>query len=85
MLNTPQAVLVVLAVVVAVLGFIYFGYYLPRTAPAPSAPPPRTALEGTRQATNAEEPTQQTTLLTTEAPAVTSPTGTATATATGTP
>jgi hypothetical protein len=85
MLNTPQAVLVVLAIVVAVLGFVYFGYYLPRIPPATSASPPRTALEETRPATNAEEPTQETTLLTTDAPAVTSPTATATATATGSP
>ncbi len=74
MLNTPQAVLVVLVVVVAVVGFVYFGYYLPRTPPAPSASPLRTAIEETRPATNAQE----TTLLTTDAPTVSSPTATAT-------
>jgi type VI protein secretion system component VasF len=38
MLNTPLAVLVVLAVVVAVNTYLVVGYYLPRTT-SPGAPP----------------------------------------------
>jgi hypothetical protein len=83
MLNTPIAVLVAGAIVVAVLGFLYFGYYLPRTT-TPSAAPrteqrvgPSTTIERTRPTTNIEE----TTSLTTASPTGSSPT----ATATGTP
>ena len=46
MLNTPIAVLAVLAVVVAVNAFLFFGYYLPRlegTAPPTSSPAPMSA------------------------------------------
>jgi type VI protein secretion system component VasF len=46
MLNTPIAVLAVLAVVVAVNTFLFFGYYLPRlegTAPPISSPAPMSA------------------------------------------
>ena len=81
MLNTPIAVLVVTAIVVAVLGFLYFGYYLPRTTTAPPTSPrteqrvsPPTTLERTRSVTTTEE----TTLLTTNSPTESSPTATAT-------
>jgi cytoskeletal protein RodZ len=83
MLNTPQAVLVVLAIVVAGLSFLYFAYYLPRTTPAPPASPPRTeqrvsspptTLETTRSTTNGGETTS-----TTNSPTEASPTATATA------
>jgi hypothetical protein len=38
MLNTPIAVLAVLAVAVAVNSFLFFGYYLPRLeSPAPTS------------------------------------------------
>ncbi len=45
-LNTPMAVLVVLAIVVTVNVFLFFGCYLPAvTGPAaPSPPAPRTEL-----------------------------------------
>jgi hypothetical protein len=46
MLNTPIGVLVVLAVVVAVNAFLFFGYYLPRVenpAPPISSPAPTSA------------------------------------------
>jgi hypothetical protein len=80
MLNTPIAVLVAGAIVVAVLGFLYFGYYLPRTT-TPSAAPrteqrvgPSTTIERTRPTKNIEE----TTSLTTASPTGSSPTATAT-------
>ena len=81
MLNTPIAVLVAGAIVVAVLSFLYFGYYLPRTTTTPSASlrteqrvGPSTTIERTRSATTTEE----TTLLTTNFPTESSPTATAT-------
>jgi hypothetical protein len=68
------------AIVVAVLGFLYFGYYLPRTT-TPSAAPrteqrvgPSTTIERTRPTKNIEE----TTSLTTASPTGSSPTATAT-------
>jgi hypothetical protein len=80
MLNTPIAVLVAGTIVVAVLGFLYFGYYLPRTT-TPSAAPrteqrvgPSTTIERTRPTKNIEE----TTSLTTASPTGSSPTATAT-------
>ena len=88
MLNTPIAVLVAGAIVVAVLGFLYFGYYLPRTTTTPSASPrteqrvgPSTIIERTRLTKNFEETTSSTT----DSPTESSPTATATATATGSP
>ncbi len=55
MLNTPTAVLGVLVLVVAVNGFLFFGYYSERTAsPRASSPPP---VGRTQPETNVEEAT----------------------------
>jgi hypothetical protein len=61
-LNTPIAVVAVLVVVVALNGFLFFGYYLPRTTTAPASPqieriPPSTTVERTRPPTTIEEET----------------------------
>jgi hypothetical protein len=63
-LNTPIGVLAVLMVVVALNGFLFFGYYLPRTTTttAPASPqieriPPSTTVERTRPTTNIVEET----------------------------
>jgi hypothetical protein len=39
MLNTPIAVLAAVVVVVALNGFLFFGYYLPRAVTPPASPP----------------------------------------------
>jgi len=88
MLNTPIAVLFAGAIVVAVLGFLYFGYYLPRTTTTPSALPPRTERVGpstTIERTRLTKNFEQTTSSTTDSPTESSPTATATATAPGSP
>ena len=60
-LNTPIVVLSVLVVVVALNGFLFFGFYLPRTTTtAPASPqieripPSTTTVERTRPTTNIE-------------------------------
>jgi hypothetical protein len=60
MLNTPSAVLAVAAVVVAVNSFLFFGFYLPRTATTPtfSSPPPQTEPTTTQPTTTAEQTPQ---------------------------
>ena len=57
MLNTPMAVLVMLVVAVSVNSFLYFNYYLPRTATAAAASSP--LIERTEPAPNFEK-TQRT-------------------------
>ena len=61
-LTTPIGVLAVLVVVVSLNGFLFFGYYLPRTTTttAPASPqieriPPSTTVERTRPTTNVIE------------------------------
>ena len=85
MLNTPSAVLAVFVVVVAVNGFLYFGYYLPRMTTTP--PPGRT--ERAPSSPTAAEQTQPTTTSVEETRAGTSlevtTTSTITSTATATP
>ena len=64
MLNTPIGVLAVAMVVLAVNGYLFFGFYLPRTTnpTAPASPqieraPPSTTVERTRPTTTIEEET----------------------------
>jgi hypothetical protein len=58
MLNSPMAVLVVLAVVVAVNAFLFFGYYLPNiTSPgAPISTPAPTSVPTTTTSTATSSP-----------------------------
>jgi hypothetical protein len=72
-LNTPIAVLAVMGVVVALNGFLFFGYYLPRmtNSMAPASPqiertPPSTTVERTRPINENIE--QETTTSISEAP-----------------
>ncbi len=72
MLNTPSAVLAVAMVVMVVNSFLFFGFYLPRTATTqpPSSPPPQTeptttepsstTVERTRPRTTPQERTTST-------------------------
>jgi hypothetical protein len=79
MLNTPSAVLAVAAVVVAVNSFLFFGFYLPRTATTPtfSSPPPQTEPTTTQPTTTAEQ-TQLRTILEGTTTSTATPTATAT-------
>jgi hypothetical protein len=88
MLNTPLAVLVVLAVVVVVNASLLFGHYLPsiRNPAAPSSPAlrtetPRSTPETTLERTGAEATEERSRPASTHG-ARTTPTATATATAT---
>jgi hypothetical protein len=78
-LNTPIAVFAALFVVVAVCGFLYFGYYSPRTAHTGT---PRTISEKTRGGTQTLKSASPTTPESTEkerSTGVTTATSTATA------
>jgi hypothetical protein len=87
MLNTPSAVLAVAAVVVAVNSFLFFGFYLPRTATTPtfSSPPPQTEPTTTQPATTQPTTTAEQTQLRTILEETTTSTATPTATATPSP
>ncbi len=80
MLNRPSAVIAVLAVVLAINGFLFFEYYLPRTTTSTPPSPVRTEREPSSPKTTAE-PTQPTTTL----EETTTSTATSTATATASP
>jgi hypothetical protein len=90
MLNTPLAVLAAVVVIVALNGFLFFGYYLPRTTAPPASPPQgertttleETTVERIRPTTTVEEARPEETTAT---PTVTATTATPTATATSSP
>ena len=88
MLNTPIAVLAAVVVIVTLNGYLFFGYYLPRTT-TPSASPPRTErITGATTSeethpTTTEEGTRPSRIL--EETTTATPTATATATATSSP
>ncbi len=82
MLNTPTAVLAALFVVVAVCTFLYFGYYLPRTA---HTGPPRTISEKTQGGTQTLKSASPTTPESTEKERSMGVTVTSTSTASSSP
>jgi len=85
MFNTPVAGLVVLAVVVAINAYLFFGYYLPGVSSPTSTPAPRTERTNSPETTAVERTAPETTEERVRPTTTPAPKTTATATATASP